>query len=200
MHPVDPSGARPLLNPTKKEAFALNASSQTTPPLTEQQLVDIADRAADATTGPWESDGAEINQALPGAPGVWVGWIGETLNIDDPQSNANAAFVAHARQDVPALLRLVESMRAAVTGHDCPDPSMGPLETVVSAVLALSEAEARVAELETALATARTEAIADVGDWLDEVGEKNAAYLVYTVDIPAGRDMKRSTEAAGGAR
>ncbi|MEU2443506.1 hypothetical protein ABZ588_08300 [Streptomyces althioticus] len=48
---------------------------------------------------------------------------------------------------------------------------------------------ARVAELEAKAATARTEAIADVGDWLDEHGEKNAAHLVYTCDIPAARDM-----------
>ncbi|MCG0066257.1 hypothetical protein L0F81_23695 [Streptomyces tricolor] len=48
----------------------------------------------------------------------------------------------------------------------------------------------RVAELEQRLSTARTEAIADVGDWLDEHGEKNASHLVYTCDIPAARDMK----------
>ncbi|MFE6408208.1 hypothetical protein ACFVOR_14880 [Streptomyces sp. NPDC057837] len=54
----------------------------------------------------------------------------------------------------------------------------------------LLDAEARVAELEAHLATARTEAIADVGDWLDEHGQKDAAYLVYSVDIPAARDMK----------
>ena len=47
-----------------------------------------------------------------------------------------------------------------------------------------------LAELETLLTTARTEAIADVGDWLDEVGEKGAAYLVRTVDIPAARAMR----------
>jgi hypothetical protein len=49
---------------------------------------------------------------------------------------------------------------------------------------------ARVAELEAAAKTSRTEAIADVGDWLDENGQKDAAYLVYTVDIPAARDMR----------
>jgi hypothetical protein len=49
---------------------------------------------------------------------------------------------------------------------------------------ALTEQAARVAR------QSRIEAIADVGDWLDEVGEKNAAHLVYTCDIPAARDMK----------
>lgn len=50
--------------------------------------------------------------------------------------------------EVERLSKLVESMRAAVTGHDCPDPDKGPLETVVSAVIALNEAEKRIAELE----------------------------------------------------
>ncbi|MFC5634671.1 hypothetical protein [Streptomyces bullii] len=46
------------------------------------------------------------------------------------------------------------------------------------------------AELERQAATARVEAIADVGDWLDENGQKDAAHLVYTVDIPAARNMR----------
>ena len=54
----------------------------------------------------------------------------------------------------------------------------------------LVAAYARIAELEQQVATARTEAIADVGDWLDEHGQKDAGHLVYTVDIPAARDMK----------
>lgn len=48
---------------------------------------------------------------------------------------------------------------------------------------------ARVAELEAAAKTARTEAIADAGNYLDEVGEKNAAYLLYTMDVPVAREM-----------
>jgi hypothetical protein len=58
----------------------------------------------------------------------------------------------------------------------------------------------RVAELEARITTARTEAIADVGDWLDEHGEKGAAHLVYTCDIPAARDMKRTAEDRPGMR
>ncbi|MET7956378.1 hypothetical protein ABZT07_20720 [Streptomyces sp. NPDC005317] len=49
---------------------------------------------------------------------------------------------------------------------------------------------ARVAELEAQAEQSRTESIADVGDWLEEVGEKGAAYLVRTCDIPAARDMR----------
>jgi hypothetical protein len=64
-------------------------------------------------------------------------------------------------------------------------------EALSDAVEALRANRDRIADLETRLVTIRTEAIADVGDWLDENGQKDAAYLVYTVDIPAARDMKR---------
>ncbi|MFZ3494583.1 hypothetical protein ACODT5_15390 [Streptomyces sp. 5.8] len=61
---------------------------------------------------------------------------------------------------------------------------------------------ARVAELEAAAKVSRTEAIADVGDWLEEIDDKNAAYMVRTFDIPAARDMRpaenpQRAEAAG---
>lgn len=34
--------------------------------------------------------------------------------------------------------------------------------------------------------TFRSETLSEVADWLYEVGEKEAAYLLRTVDIPAG--------------
>lgn len=49
---------------------------------------------------------------------------------------------------------------------------------------------ARVAELEAQAEQTRIEAIADVGDWFEEIGEKGTAYLVRTHDIPAARDMR----------
>ncbi|MEU3826514.1 hypothetical protein AB0F36_14515 [Streptomyces sp. NPDC029080] len=54
----------------------------------------------------------------------------------------------------------------------------------------LVDAHSRIAELEEQAKTARIEAIADVGDFLDENGHQDAAHIVYTVDIPAARDMK----------
>ena len=47
---------------------------------------------------------------------------------------------------------------------------------------------AEIRRLRTELATARAAAITDVGDWLNEVGEKDAAYLVRTVDIPTAAE------------
>ncbi|MFE7106581.1 hypothetical protein ACFU98_35075 [Streptomyces sp. NPDC057575] len=69
------------------------------------RLTEIEARAVAATPGPWQNDQAEIHQGMPDAPDIWVAWIGEALNIDDlPQSNNNARFVAHAREDIPFLL------------------------------------------------------------------------------------------------
>lgn len=63
-------------------------------------------------------------------------------------------------------------------------------EALSDAAEALRKNRDRIAELETAAKAGRIETIADVGDWLDESGQKDAAYLVYTVDIPASREMK----------
>lgn len=63
-------------------------------------------------------------------------------------------------------------------------------EALDDAVRETAALRARVAELEAAAKTARTEAIADAGDYLDEAGEKNAAYLLYTTDVPVAREMK----------
>ena len=62
----------------------------------------------------------------------------------------------------------------------------------------LVAAHSRIAELEEQAKTARVEAIADVGDFLDENGQKDAAHIVYTVDIPEARDMKIVTVSEAG--
>jgi hypothetical protein len=82
------------------------------------------------------------------------------------------------------LRKLPEQLREALAGAAAAD------ELYRTWQQRAETAEARVAELEAAAKTSRTEAIADVGDWLDENGQKDAAYLVYTVDIPAARDMR----------
>lgn len=46
------------------------------------------------------------------------------------------------------------------------------------------------AEAKDAAETARTEALADAGDYMDNVGQKDAAYLLYTTDVPVARNMR----------
>ncbi|MFE9199969.1 hypothetical protein ACFYMH_28510 [Streptomyces albidoflavus] len=95
-------------------------------PLSPKYLAEIAARAEAATAGPWCTDGAEIYQGDEADGGT-----------------ADAAFVAHARTDVPALLAEVERLRAELAKvreaaaaaryqlgsfvHDSEDPGTGAL-------------------------------------------------------------------------
>jgi hypothetical protein len=81
-------------------------------PLSPDQLAEIAARAEAATPGPWRADSSEIYQGddeYKPDPA----WIGETCRADDFEgSRADAAFIAAARTDVPALLAEVDRLRA----------------------------------------------------------------------------------------
>jgi hypothetical protein len=104
-------------------------------PLSEQQLAEIAARAEAATAGPWGSrrdlDGVYTVQARPRITptegNTSDGDVAWLAPAGDEQTYANAWFIARARTDVPALLADNARLRA------------------------------RVAELETALATAKAE-------------------------------------------
>ncbi|MFD6782300.1 hypothetical protein [Streptomyces diastaticus] len=85
-----------------------------TTPLSPEYLAEIAARAEAATAGPWCTDGAEIYQ---GDEYSWDAfWVGETCRADEADGGLlDAAFIAHARTDVPALLAEVERLRAALS-------------------------------------------------------------------------------------
>ncbi|WP_432027418.1 hypothetical protein [Streptomyces sp. 1222.5] len=72
----------------------------------------IATRANAATPGPWCTDSWEIYQGTEYEPGLSL-WIGETCRgtTSPEQDRADAAFVAAARTDVPALLAEVRALR-----------------------------------------------------------------------------------------
>ncbi|WP_108990410.1 hypothetical protein [Streptomyces coelicoflavus] len=80
--------------------------------LTSQQLADITARAEAATPGPWCTDAWEIYQGTEYQPGLSQ-WIGETCRgtTSPEQDRADAAFVAAARTDVPALLAEVRRLQ-----------------------------------------------------------------------------------------
>jgi hypothetical protein len=73
----------------------------------------IEARAEAATPGPWTTDGWEIYQGTgDGAPDL-MRWVGETCRADDYDgSRADAAFIAHAREDVPAMAAEIRRLRA----------------------------------------------------------------------------------------
>ncbi|MDX3637344.1 hypothetical protein PV728_45590 [Streptomyces europaeiscabiei] len=134
-------------------------------PLGAERLAEIEARADAATAGPWCTDAWEIYQGVEYVPGISF-WIGETCRGTSElgQDRADAAFVAAARSDVPALVaevrrqaariaeleRTVQQMVDGLNGHDCPPPDETPMGAVTRFAVRLMEAERLLAELEAA--------------------------------------------------
>ena len=75
------------------------------------RLTDIETREQAATKGPWWNDSHEIYQGAWEISGLSE-WVGETCDpADDAKSKANAAFIAHARADVPWLIDQLRQAR-----------------------------------------------------------------------------------------
>lgn len=84
-----------------------------TDPLTPAELAEIEARAEAATEGPWETRGLDVYQPA----GRHIAYTGPQREQDYPEScrrvdDANAAFIAAARTDVPRLAREVARLRA----------------------------------------------------------------------------------------
>ncbi|MER7905432.1 hypothetical protein ABTX84_19385 [Streptomyces sp. NPDC095614] len=102
-----------------------SASPNDTSPagLTPERELEIRTLEQAATPGPWESDGAEIYGTLGGVLMLDL-WVGETLDIDNQErSNADAAFIATAREAVPELLAEVADLRARVAELEALKPA-----------------------------------------------------------------------------
>lgn len=82
--------------------------------MTEEQLQAIEARAAAATEGEWfanNNDGYSIWRIK--APGFIA--IADVIG-DSAETDANAAFIAHAREDVPALVAEVRRLQEHIAG------------------------------------------------------------------------------------
>jgi hypothetical protein len=101
--------------------------TQTQQQMTEQQLAEIEARATAATAGPWCTDAWEIYQGTEYVPGISE-WIGETCRgaTTPEQDRADAAFVAAARADVPALVAAVRRLRAELEPYEVLNPQQCP--------------------------------------------------------------------------
>jgi hypothetical protein len=84
-------------------------------PLSAERLAGIEALAEAATAGPWCTDSWEIYQGTEYVPGISF-WIGETCRGTSElgQDRADAAFVAAARSDVPALVAEVRRQAARI--------------------------------------------------------------------------------------
>lgn len=89
--------------------------------MTPEQLKAIRERCEAATAGPWADNGTSIDQHWTAVPKDWATVVGleECGSPYQPWQRlvlkeSDAAFIAHARTDVPALLDLVASLQERV--------------------------------------------------------------------------------------
>jgi DNA polymerase III epsilon subunit-like protein len=95
--------------------------------VTEEELAEIERRCAEATPGPWQvnrfdNDGGEINwqvQQVPRPSEV----IANVTDDEPKRAKHDAAFVAHAREDLPAAIAEIERLNRLVVATANADPS-----------------------------------------------------------------------------
>ncbi len=82
--------------------------------MTDEELDAIEARAAAATPGPWEPtrDGSLVMDSETDLFHVFPHTRGPDDPLDFSVQKPNAAFIAHAREDVPNLVAEVRMMRA----------------------------------------------------------------------------------------
>lgn len=82
--------------------------------LTQEQITEIKTRAENATYGPWKvADNVKIYSHHTPDCRIASCWRNDLMNR--AQSNedvSNAVFIAHARTDIPALLRHIETLES----------------------------------------------------------------------------------------
>lgn len=109
------------------------------PPVQARALLlePIKEREAAASKGPWTSwqfgnstmeDGlldhiAEVKGLQRPWEPTWVGWAAAKNHFKSFFRQQDAEFIAHAREDVPALIAEVEQLRAALAGRE---PALPP--------------------------------------------------------------------------
>lgn len=79
--------------------------------MTDDELNAIEQRANAATPGPWvDTDPRHIRHA---EPNIYAGDY-EVADVYDNNGCDDSSFIAHARQDIPALIAEIRRLRAAL--------------------------------------------------------------------------------------
>ncbi|MEY2354758.1 hypothetical protein [Lysinibacillus capsici] len=84
--------------------------------MNQEQLNAVKERVAKATPGPWEID--RNSDDCDFITDIWFNQDGDHVEVHDKsvmQSVLNAEFIAHSREDVPALVAEVERLREALS-------------------------------------------------------------------------------------
>jgi len=88
-------------------------------------LDQIQKRADAATPGPWKADGETRGDCVVWGPNGrflmnqqaephWIEYPGEKRSVSFDVDRRDGEFIAHAREDIPALLAMVREQRAAL--------------------------------------------------------------------------------------
>lgn len=87
--------------------------------MTDRELDAIAARCEAATPGPWEPVVGRFDVIAPRETNAGLDryHVCDTSGRDYDQMRVNAAFIAHSRQDIPALLAEVRRLRALLCPH-----------------------------------------------------------------------------------
>jgi hypothetical protein len=95
-------------------------------PVSDERLTEIEARVAAAKCAPWRAlhfPGGMTWRQMYGEYLIFVSIDGESgagvAFSDGSFDEANAEFIAHARQDVPALVREVRRLRRQLRALDC---------------------------------------------------------------------------------
>ncbi len=82
--------------------------------MTPEQLAEIRARCDKATRGPWRVEAEQ--GAIAMGEGKVFDWIAQTwpkCEEDFPNATSNGRFIAHSRQDIPALLAYIAELEDA---------------------------------------------------------------------------------------
>lgn len=136
------------INPERAQLATLGARSPSAPsaqdgaPVGELDLDAIEARANAASRGPWKH-GEGYEQGDPGDY-VSTAWGGIVVCGDTPPTPADAIFIAHARTDVPALVKRVRELEAQVSAPPHAPPSAPTIDHTRAQVAALGAHGERV--------------------------------------------------------
>jgi len=114
----------------------------------------IRARVEAATPGPWHRGTFRVHAIFPDGPIGTAGSVAEVrpnvyggsdVSEMEPQDEGNVAFIAHARQDIPALLAVAEAatawLRIDPEDDETPEDEWDPRAVALRDALAALEVE-----------------------------------------------------------
>ena len=79
--------------------------------MTNEYLHEIEARCEAATPGPWD-DKTNVHPQCNGDPWGWIQGASGNITWSGRAGKSNAAFIAHSREDIPALIAEVKALTA----------------------------------------------------------------------------------------